>query len=142
MKSHKHTISPHLPFPRALLLPLFSLLLLASCNLFNSNTSTYDITLEPGQSYDINLGQSGDEEASIMSIQPLHASVSETYRDTINWDVHYHYVPYSSYVGTDYVKFELASYYQENPWNSYMEVTTEGYVEINFTIENIWRTGQ
>ena len=66
-----------------------------------------------------------------MTIQPLHASVSETYRDTINWDVYYHYVPDSSYVGTDYVKFELA--YLEQLYDSSFK--TEGYIEINFTID-------
>jgi len=123
-----------------LLLSLTPLLLffLIGCNLFTPNTTTYDVTLSPGEAYDINLGQSGDEEAALMSIQPLHASVSETYRDTINWDVHYRYVPDSSYVGTDYVKFELA--YLENLYDSSFKI--EGYIEINFTIEYALRTGQ
>ena len=116
------------------LILLIALLVLSACNLFGPTTTTYNVTLEPGQSYDINLGQSGDEEGVGILISPLHASVSETYRDTINWDVHYHYVSDSSYTGSDYVKLELNSYYIENPWNSYMEVTTEGYVEINFNI--------
>ena len=118
------------------LLTLFSLLLVA-CNLFTPNTMTYNVTLAPGEAYELNLGQGGDEEGAMIAIDASHASVSEFVRDsTTAWAVHYHYTPDSSYTGTDYVKIELVSYEIEEPWSSYMEVTTAGYVEIYFTISD------
>lgn len=115
----------------------FFLLSLTGCNLFTPNTTTYNVTLVPGESYELNLGQGGDEEGANIAVAPLHASVSEFVRDsTTAWAVHYYYIPDSSYTGTDYVKIELVSYDIEEPWSSYMEVTTEGFVEINFSISD------
>lgn len=118
------------------LLTLFSLLLL-SCNLFGPNTTIYNVTLSPGEAYELNIGQGGDEEGANIVVAPLHASVSQFVRDsTTAWAVHYHYIPDSSYTGTDYVKIELVSYEIEEPWSSYLGITTEGYIEINFTIDS------
>jgi hypothetical protein len=114
------------------LLTLLSLLLLASCNLFNPNTTTYDVTLEPGESYEVDLERSGDEESAGFVSLPLHASISETFRDTVNYSIHYRYLAEDGYIGTDYVKFALR--YHENPWDASMKTT--GYVEINFNIIN------
>ena len=117
---------------KSLLFTFLSLLLLAGCTLFGPNTTTHDITLSMGESCDINLRQSGDEEGAIVIIQPLHAAVSQTYLDTVTYEVHYNYVPEASYTGMDYVKFALTSFTMVS-WES--EIETEGYVEINFTIE-------
>jgi hypothetical protein len=111
-------------------LPPLLLLFLAGCNLFGPNTTTYNVTLSPGEIYEIDLERSGDEESAGFVSLPLHASISETFRDTVNYSIHYRYQPENGYTGDDYVKIALM--YHENPWDSYIETT--GYIEINFTI--------
>ena len=113
---------------------LIALLALSACNLFSPNTTTHNVTLIVNRSYDINLGQGGDEQGVNIVVAPLNAAVSETYRDTVDYSVHYRYTPNLNYTGTDYVKLELLSYEIGDPWDSYMGVETEGYVVINFTI--------
>ena len=120
----------HNHLSRSLLLTLLSLLLLTSCNLFTPNTTTYDVTLEPGESYDIDLDWTGYDKAALIKIEPAHASISRTYHDTTNYNIHYCYTPDSSYTGRDYVKIQLE--YLEHLYDSSFK--TEGYVEINFTI--------
>ena len=117
-----------------LLLTLFSLLLL-SCNLFGPNTTTYDVTLSPGETYDINLGQSSDEEGVLITDQPLHGLGSGTWRDTTSYEMHFMYVPDSGYVGTDYVKIALVNLDLEPSWSSEYYPDIQSYVEFNFTIE-------
>jgi hypothetical protein len=114
-------------------LPLTFLLLffLMSCTLFGPNTTTYNVTLVPGEIYEVDLERSGDEESAGFVSLPLHASISETYRDTVNYSIHYRYQAENGYIGKDYVKFALR--YHENPWDASMKTT--GYVEINFTID-------
>jgi len=113
---------------------LIALLALSACKLFTPNTTTHNVTLIVNRSYDINLGQGGDEQGVNIVVAPLNAAVSETYRDTVDYSVHYRYTPNLNYTGTDYVKLELLSYEIGDPWDSYMGVETEGYVVINFTI--------
>lgn len=111
---------------------LIALLALSSCDLFGPSTETYNITLSPGEIYELDLERSGDEESAAFWTLALHAAVSETFRDTINYSIHYRYQSESGYTGNDYVK--LALMYHENPWDATIETT--GYVEINFTISN------
>ena len=117
---------------KTLLLSLTPLLLLflAGCNLFGPNTTTYNVTLAPGEIYEVDLKRSGDEESAGFVSLPLHALISETLRDTGNYSIHYRYQAEVGYIGTDYVKFALR--YHENPWDASIETT--GYVEINFRI--------
>ncbi|MCK4529614.1 MAG: hypothetical protein KAU44_00385 [Candidatus Marinimicrobia bacterium] len=117
-------------FPLALFFTLLSLLLLSACNLFGPNTTTYNVTLASGEIYEVDLERSGDEESAGFVSLPLHASISETYRDTVNYSIHYRYQAENGYIGTDYVKFALR--YHENPWDA--SIKTTGYVEINFNI--------
>lgn len=116
------------------LILLIAVLALSACKLFSPDTTTHNVTLIVNQSYDINLGQGGDEQGVSIVVAPLNAAVSETYRDTVNYEIHYRYTPNLNYTGTDHVKLELLSYEIGDPWDSYMGVETEGYVEINFTI--------
>jgi len=118
---------------KILLLSLTPLLflILAACNLFTPNTTTYDVTLTPGEIYEVDLERSGDEESAGFVSLPLHASISETFRDTVNYSIHYRYQAEDEYIGADYVKIALM--YHENSWDSYIETT--GYIVINFTIE-------
>ena len=118
------------------LLSLTPLLLLffSACNLFGPDTATYDITLLSGETYDINLGQSGDEEGLLFITRPLHGLGSGTWRDTVTFEMHFMYVPDSGYVGTDYVKLAMISYDLENGWDCEFDPDIESYVEFNFTI--------
>lgn len=113
-----------------LLILIVGLLPLSSCDLFGPSTQTYNITLSPGEIYELDLECSGDEESVGFCDLPLHATVSETFRDTVNYSIHYRYRTESEYTGHDYVKIALL--YHENPWDATIE--TKGYMEINFTI--------
>lgn len=113
-------------------------LVFSACSLFGPRTTTIDVTVAPGFTYELDLERSGDEESAILHTLPLHAEVSETYRDTVNYSIHYRYKPADGYTGDDYVKIALM--YHEHPWDA--SIKTTGYIELNITVGNAERTGQ
>ena len=122
----------------SLLLTLFSLLLLSSCNFFGPSTTTHRVTLASGESYDINLGISGDEHGAMVTTRPLHAAHSQTMRDTLNYEVHFLYTPNSSYIGEDYVKVGIHTIDTMSGWDCIIDDTYfDSYIEFIFTIAEL-----
>lgn len=122
-----------------LFIVLITLLALSSCNLSGPSTATYMVTLSPGESCDMNLGISGDEQGAMVTTSPLHAAHSQTIRDTLNYEVHFLYTPDPSYIGEDYVKVGIHTIDIMTGWDCIIDPDTffDSYVEFYFTIAEL-----
>jgi hypothetical protein len=96
---------------KKIMLPILTLLIIASCGKKTNvpeNTTTIDVMLAEGESYEHNLGTRSSTSAEITR-QPMHASVNRIPIAPTSTATIYEYAPETDFTGTDSVMIDVTT---------------------------------